>query len=625
MEGIENHDLQKLEFNKNYENVKDEFKNEVKENFEKLKLAQSHEVSCLCLLSCSDWRLNLKVKSYKNYHQFSVTGKIINNYEENIQKLNQKIKNPNFIKNLPIELSIAQQLVLNKKQEKINFKIEFDLTKSEIFNNSNPFTTLSKDYSHSNFEIFLNSDIHNIKLLDKDINFTLKGYDIIRSICQKITDLITNKNCCSNSYNNFSSSNFIILKPKYGYIAQIFNNPQCSVSLEFCAFSKNLKFDKFCNNLSNIQNSDIKINKIYIDYNIPAYLFSREKKSGEGQFTFKSPSNIQNIYNNYHAFFPIIQNQPMSFGPESYNYVNLYNNYKVSNSIPYSNFTKHQILIKPEMMKISDKLIHRNPISNIYFCNWYNFMTNTTPFLYENESITILNFFKQFEKPSIMGIECFFNNGQNKIIKHVYYPSLSSLFIEFNSSKEKNINNSNTTGDLNSTLESSFFSHTSYTSYEEGGFVIKHYMNFQEEQEVWNRDLIYDKVKEIFKTDSELDDVNLTEISADSYFSILWTEKNNIHPFAQMTHKTPSFLIFYKFKNFKKLSNTVQFIPIIGLISNLLSDEVFWFKGNSSMNESFIINSNKIFYNSFVSGAHHFVNYNKINDNIDYKYLTNLG
>jgi hypothetical protein len=632
MEGIKNHLLEKLEFDKKFENVKKELNNEVIPKLEKFKLTRSHEICSKCLLSCSDWILNLNAKTNRTCDQFSVRGKIINNSDENYQKFYQKIKNSNFIENLPIESVIAQQLVLDKKQEKINFKIEFELTKSDKFNQSNSLTTIFKDYSNINFEIFMNSVVHNIRLLDRDINFTLKGYDIVKSISQKITDLIVNKNSFSNSYNNFSSP-YVILKPSLGYIAQIFTNPQCSVSVEFCASSKNLKFDKLSNNYNNLLNSDIKITKLFIDYNIPAFMFSRQKntfktprpKSGEVFCnTNKQYSGVENSYNNCQTFLPFMHNQHLTFRPELSN-INLQNKYSVTNLMPNSNFMKPQIIINPGILKTSEKFPPRNPMCNLYFCNWHNFMTCTTPFLYENDSVTILDFFKNFEKASAMGIECIFSSGKINNIKHIYFPSLSSLFIEFNSTKEKetNLNQNNITGDLNSTLESSFFSHTSYTSYEEGGFVIKHYINFQEEQEVWNRELIYDKVKEIFKTDSELEDVNLSEISADSYFSILWTEKNNIHPFAQMT--TPSFLIFYKFKNSKKLNNTIQFVPIIGLISNKLSDEAFWFKGSSIMSDSFILNSNKFFYNSFVSSAHHFVNYNKINDNIDYKNLTNLG
>ena len=164
--------------------------------------------------------------------------------------------------------------------------------------------------------------------------------------------------------------------------------------------------------------------------------------------------------------------------------------------------------------------------------------------------------------------------------------------------------------------------------------MIKNYINFQEENEVWNRELLFEKVQEIFKSDCDLNDLTIGEISSESYFSILWTEKNNVHPYATFT--SPSFLIFYKFKNCTKLSNSIHFTPVIGFISSKINDDIFWFSSNcsnnhgtinktmnSTFNDSFILNNNKYYFNTFVNGAYKFVNSNKINDNIDYRNLSN--
>jgi hypothetical protein len=589
----------------------------------------------------------------------------------------------NIIDYLPIDIGIAQQFVLDKHQEKIKFNLEFDLKNKD----ASLFSNLNKDYSHYKFELFLNCSLHKKKILNQDINFTINGYDVVKSINNKINEL------SNNSYKVFQTG--VI------YTAPIFSNIQCSIALDFI-FLHCFKVDRFVPNIFNLCNGDIKITKLYLDYNIPLCVFTKVKNLQNGNQQHRIENSYNNINRNFNKFnknknknlnnffyFPTNDNKNHYINNNmNFNKLNNFchaikgnNNFPIKNQandinlndtqlnnskspkieLKFNKFDKNIYIEKTNIKKINDYQFYpknfipqyrnynnfnskletefkapinvtqkdlMNNLANIYNCNWHAFMTYTTPVILENENTSIIRIFKQFERPSIFGIDCKFKNNET----HTYYPSLSSLFLEFNNNQDssKISNMSLNNGDLNSTLDCSFFSHnsqTSHTSTNEDGMSIKNFINFQEEEEVWNRELIYDKYKEIIKSESDLEEITLADISNDSYFAILWTEKSNINAYNFASDSLyPSVLVFYRFKNNKRLSNSLKFMTVIGFITSRFSNLNFWFSStqlnNGYLNDSYIQLSNKTHFDSYIAQANNFVNYNKINDNIDYKLLT---
>lgn len=58
-------------------------------------------------------------------------------------------------------------------------------------------------------------------------------------------------------------------------------------------------------------------------------------------------------------------------------------------------------------------------------------MSYTTPMIFEVKNLLIKEFFDSFKLPSLFEVKCVFKIGENKYTQVSYYPSLSSMFIEY--------------------------------------------------------------------------------------------------------------------------------------------------------------------------------------------------
>jgi hypothetical protein len=73
-------------------------------------------------------------------------------------------------------------------------------------------------------------------------------------------------------------------------------------------------------------------------------------------------------------------------------------------------------------------------LNNYNFCNWFSFMTYTTPLIYDSKDLTLSRFFNSYDDFSTFGLDTVFKmNGQ--FIQSNYTPTLASLFIELESSE----------------------------------------------------------------------------------------------------------------------------------------------------------------------------------------------
>ena len=112
-------------------------------------------------------------------------------------------------------------------------------------------------------------------------------------------------------------------------------------------------------------------------------------------------------------------------------------------------------------------------------------------------------------------------------------------------------------------------------------------ISFSENQPIHNRLNFRDRVNEIYRIYPEYQNLTLKDITDNSYFSILWSPTKSSHNYTNNT----SFLVFYRFRN-KYLSNSVKFVPVIGLLTNKLDEEFWLINTNLNYNPNLMNNSN---------------------------------
>jgi hypothetical protein len=226
-------------------------------------------------------------------------------------------------------------------------------------------------------------------------------------------------------------------------------------------------------------------------------------------------------------------------------------------------------------------------------------MTNTTPFIYEREDLKIKEILNSFKKPSLLGINCLYKLDNNKFTNIKYFPTLNYLYLNLS-------NNNTSTLSNNTTLDGSFLSKSSKNT--EDKLLNSNTIFFKENiKEIYN---MPNFIEQIRKIDSEIEELELNDISDDSYFSLIWTPVKsfsnkafNCVEFENMN--SISFEVFYKFKtgiynghymnvfgikekNIKGNNN----IPEL----NFRFYQLFWFSNKSIVPIPFVNNYNFILF-----------------------------
>jgi len=189
-------------------------------------------------------------------------------------------------------------------------------------------------------------------------------------------------------------------------------------------------------------------------------------------------------------------------------------------------------------------------------CNFHNLMTSITPFICNNKDMKVIEIFKFFIKTRMKGIDCEFQTD-SETKKVTYFPYLSSLQIEFNDICDgQSVNNENNANDLNSTFDRSMDSIS--RCLDEG---INYKIKTRKKETGGFIEIINNYPKLFYRS--------LGEISADSYFSVLWTPNKS---------DERSFLVLYKFTN-GDFTKSFRFIPVLGVKTKIFDDDQeFWFR-----------------------------------------------
>lgn len=200
----------------------------------------------------------------------------------------------------------------------------------------------------------------------------------------------------------------------------------------------------------------------------------------------------------------------------------------------------------------------------------------------------------------------------------------ASLFSSFNSTSKKRFNfNSKIVQNFNSfSLQPSFsnMDSTTLSSFDNLSFnseddlsekkiklKISNALSYHEDQPVHKRKVLSETIDELLLANKELGSMKITELTEDSWFSILWTPLKST--LSASNKQNASFLVFYKFvaeeKPFLCLGDKIKALKVTGVIANGLEDDYFWFSNNmpifniSSLSDSQIFSKlSEDFYNN---------------------------
>ena len=273
----------------------------------------------------------------------------------------------------------------------------------------------------------------------------------------------------------------------------------------------------------------------------------------------------------------------------------LYKNIQINNTIN-NNININKLLdLKEE--KLSDKMLlldefEKNMPEN--YCNFRRFLTNITPIIYEFDNLKIKNIFDIFIKPSLYGCSVLYKNFSNLIYVN-YFPSLNKVYIEHNFCLSHN-----------TTIDSSFSNNSMYKT-----------INFEEnEDEIYWKKSYSEQIESLFNNFKEIDDLELGDISNNSYFSIIWIPfQKNYNNFCSDKLENSlniSFEIYYAFK--LEHNNSGHKMKIIGLKirdkngMNIKDSNKILFKNQTNFN-----NENYFFINSHTNELNDINEEEKIN------------
>ena len=505
-----------------------------------------HHNNIFCFHSCSVWSLIMKSIYNKVIHQQPITyGKIINPPSPLNISINQLPSNiSNF---LPLDLLSHQRFVLDETQPKEHLNLQFNFVRS-----SNTFTNINMNYSNLIFEFNLLANLHGIEILKNPINFKVKGYDIVKSIQNKLRDINYLKN-----YNEQQSQKEIN--------TTVFRNIQCTFIVTFVVSKFNIA--KYISQQSqqamnfNINLCEIQITKLNIIYCLPLSVFNYNNIALNRNFSVYFMNHFNQIQ------------QLHQYQQELLYYKNMH--------LPL--FCRNQIAIsKPNKSIYTNNRQARQKLNTLELdkdfdvpsCNWYSFMTCTTPFILEKEHVHVYgDILSSFNKSSLFGVRCTFQVESNKLTQVNYYPSLSSVSLII---QEKEVNNNNVTNNVNLKIYSDSMSlngsfQTNVSDNLSNGNV-KTIVYKEKNNELYNMGHFTQQLRDFVKSEPEIKNLTLDDVSKESWFSIIWSPIQTFQPKPKEgdydfigEQVFPIFKVFYQFRQ-DAILNKGKFITVIGIM-----------------------------------------------------------
>lgn len=559
----------------------------------------SHIPNIFCFHNCSIWSLAIKSTYNKKTHpQGPFYGKISN--APNPINISLMQLPTNLMEFFPVDLLANQRFVLDQSQPKENLNLLFDF--SGISNN---FTNINMNYANIIFDFSIYANLHGINAVKDPINFKVKGYDILKSIQNKLSEI--------NYFQNFD----VKTSENKEYMVTVFQNIQCTFIVEFTV--SNVNIAKYITSSQqsmnyNISLCDIRISKLNINYCLPLNIF---------------------------LYRPIKRPQPLF-------YINPYHQFQ--------QFQQYQQMMLFKNLCRSYTPIKKTNKSKTNFCNWHSFMTSTTPFIFETDKIYIKDILNSFRVPSLFGARCTFKFSNSSYSQVNYFPSISSISLiiqEQNYNNNRGIQtiiqggNSNGRNSLNClaqnlpapslslaptkslqpqkeplSLNGSFQTNVSESALLNQSNLSSSNLRtiYYKEQsnEIYNIKNLNQQLRDIIKNEPDLENLILDDLGKESWFSIIWTPSQTFQPQKIKEGVTfekggnfPIFKVFYQFKQ-GPASNVGKFITVIGIMEKTIKGknininsqtDSFWFRNNNNLNDEEHFDYNKELFYSLVEQA----------------------
>ena len=288
-----------------------------------------HKISPLCLNKCIKWKLQAKVNaketpseiegvsSYFQKLDASVLNILQNNnlnYSSTLKNLTENSSNelknitsPNLLEimkiKLPIDNTSFNFMIIDANlgiKDNLNnlFFLEFDLNNE----NGNKIRNINDDIVEKEINFTLNGYLHEQPLFKSDLVFSVEYRKFIKSIqfrLQNYKNQMLNKKKYGNKHNRNGNQyrNSVDGKKNVGFYAKILSN--INIGIEFTRNQLD-EYEFFHTNFNSIVNSNIKINKIYLEVCIPK-IFIEGKNINLGKMKVASSQSTNTTTQETHS------------------------------------------------------------------------------------------------------------------------------------------------------------------------------------------------------------------------------------------------------------------------------------------------------------------------------------
>ena len=503
-----------------------------------------------------------------------------------------------------------------------NYYNSFNSNNSNLVKNSINNNLYNNTINNTNNKAFKSSIQNNKKLettssFNNNINYKISNNNTA-NISNNANSFTSNASYCILNQSPFYNNNNIINKQNSKNFNNNtnFTNNRCNNNNNF--FSNNATNFDFENKASNA-NTNLLYNNMHFGN-------FRESSKFNNQIlnTLSTDKRVSNFNNN-------IQTNNFALNNSEYSKTGIYkknvnNDYKVN--INYCKYSSDYISFINNKINLNnfDNFVNNISIVNIEDTNKNN--------------IKLKDFFYSFEESSLFGIECFYKNpeflnnkqascfnfiklNQKKFEDNLtYYPTLSSMFIEYNSKTVRDITDKSRTDIYNNykvvnnnikqniiklDLSNNNIEDIEYNNYNDdnnsnssnsSSFINKKInkdlkdcknVSFFEEANIYNRPVFTQRINDIFDKYSyiKLEDLKLKDVTENSWFSILWTPQSLEYGVTEV-----SFLVYYSFNSLNllkesKSNNNLEYsnntsennLCILGILANTINEEneLFWF------------------------------------------------
>lgn len=291
----------------------------------KIENEPKHKLNPSCLNTCIKWHLQatvsqketktsefsgqslyfkkleasiLNILQNNNLNSCSHFQSIIKNLNENSNNQLKNITSPALLEilniKLPIDNSSFNFMIIDANlgiKDNLNniFFLEFDLNNE----NGNKIRNINDDIVEREINFVLNGTLHDIPLFKSDLVFSVEYRKFIKSIqfrLQNYKNQILNKKKYNNKHskNQFTKNNNITEGNKdISFYAKILSN--INIGIEFTKASLD-EYEFFHTNFNSIVNSNIKINKIFLEVCIPK-IFIEGKNINLGKMKLSNTPN----------------------------------------------------------------------------------------------------------------------------------------------------------------------------------------------------------------------------------------------------------------------------------------------------------------------------------------------